>query len=149
MVCLGVGLFGFILFETLCASWNCLSISFTKIGKFSKIIFWNRFSISCSLSSFQHPHDLNVDAFNVIPEAPLYQPHFLDSSFFIFWGCSKSAFSVLLSCKPLAQSSSSSNLLLTPYGVFFTSVIVFCTLTALFLVSISIFMFSIFLLRFD
>ena len=50
MMCLGVGLFGFILVGILCASWTCVSISFTKLGKFSVIIFSNRFPISCSFS---------------------------------------------------------------------------------------------------
>ena len=39
MICLCMGLFGFILFGTLFASWICMSISFTKLGKFSFIIF--------------------------------------------------------------------------------------------------------------
>ena len=51
MMCLGVGLFASILFGTLCASWTCLSIFFTKLGKLSLIIFSNRFPISCSFSS--------------------------------------------------------------------------------------------------
>ena len=51
MVCLGVVLFASILFGTLCASWSCMSISFTKLGMFSFIIFSNKFSISCCSSS--------------------------------------------------------------------------------------------------
>ena len=51
MMCLGVVLFGSNLFGTLCASWTCMSISFTKLGKFSFIIFSSKFSISCSSSS--------------------------------------------------------------------------------------------------
>ena len=35
----------------LCASWTCMSISFTKLGKICFIIFSNKFPISCSLSS--------------------------------------------------------------------------------------------------
>ena len=46
LMCLGVDLFAPILFGTLCASWTCMSISFTKLGKFSFIIFSNRFPIS-------------------------------------------------------------------------------------------------------
>nr|KAF6460621.1 hypothetical protein HJG59_011526 [Molossus molossus] len=51
MMCLGVGLLWFILFGTLCSSWTCMSVSFTKLGKFSAIIVSKRFSISCSLPS--------------------------------------------------------------------------------------------------
>ena len=46
-----MGLFASILFGTLCASWTCMSISFTKLGKFSFTIFSNRFPFFCSLSS--------------------------------------------------------------------------------------------------
>ena len=42
-----VGLLEFLL-GTPCASWICMLISFTRLGKFSVIIFSNRFSISCS-----------------------------------------------------------------------------------------------------
>ena len=38
-------------FWGLCASWTYMSISFTKLGKFSFIIFSNKFSISYSSSS--------------------------------------------------------------------------------------------------
>ena len=46
-----VFLFGSNLFGTLCASRTCMSSSFAKLGKFSFIIFSNKFSISCSSSS--------------------------------------------------------------------------------------------------
>ena len=39
MICLGVGLFASIITGTLCASWTCKSVSFTKSGKFSFTIF--------------------------------------------------------------------------------------------------------------
>ena len=51
MMCLGVGLFASILFGTHCVSWTCISISFTKLGKFSFIIFSNRFPTSYSFYS--------------------------------------------------------------------------------------------------
>ena len=51
MICLGVSLFASVVFDTLCASWTCMSISLTKLGKFSFIIFSNRFTISYSFSS--------------------------------------------------------------------------------------------------
>ena len=48
---LSVVLFGSNFLETLNASWTFMSISFTKLGKFSLNIFSNRFPISCSFSS--------------------------------------------------------------------------------------------------
>ena len=51
MLCLQVGLLAHILFGTLCALWTYMSISFTKLGKFSFIVFSSRFPISCSCSS--------------------------------------------------------------------------------------------------
>ena len=55
MMCLAVGLFGFILFGTLSTSWTCMFIYFTKLGKCSFIIFSIRFPISCSFSSSGTP----------------------------------------------------------------------------------------------
>ena len=43
-VCLGVDLFGFILFGTLSASWIWMSVSFPSLGKFAAIIFSSMFS---------------------------------------------------------------------------------------------------------
>uniref|UniRef100_A0A9L0SPR2 Uncharacterized protein n=1 Tax=Equus caballus TaxID=9796 RepID=A0A9L0SPR2_HORSE len=51
IVCLGVGLFGFILFGTFCASWIKTSVSFPRLGKFSAIISPNKLSASFSLFS--------------------------------------------------------------------------------------------------
>ena len=51
MTCLGVVLFGFNLFGTLCAFWTCIIYFLCQIGKFSFIIFSNKFSVSCSSSS--------------------------------------------------------------------------------------------------
>ena len=49
MMCLGVFLFGSNFSGTLWVSWiSWKSISFTRLGKFSFIIFSNKFSISCS-----------------------------------------------------------------------------------------------------
>ena len=50
MMCLGMGLFRFILIGILCASWTCILFSFTRLGKFSAIICSNRFSIPLSHS---------------------------------------------------------------------------------------------------
>ena len=48
-----------------------MSISFTKLGKFSFIIFFlNRFPISRSVSSpSSTPYDVNVGTLEVVPEA--------------------------------------------------------------------------------
>ena len=50
MMCLDLGLFGFILFGIICASWTYMSISFTRLGKFS-VMFSNRCSIFCTIST--------------------------------------------------------------------------------------------------
>ena len=44
IMCLGLGLFGFILLGTLQASWIWVSFSFPKVGKFSAIISSNKTS---------------------------------------------------------------------------------------------------------
>ena len=51
-MCLGVFYFGSNFFGTLWDSWTSWkSISFARLGKFSLIIFSNKFSISCTCSS--------------------------------------------------------------------------------------------------
>ena len=48
-----------------------MSLSFTRLGKFSSIIFSNKFSISCSSSSPSGtPYDSDVGALKVVPEVP-------------------------------------------------------------------------------
>ena len=52
MMCLGVCFLGYDFFDTLWASWTSWkSISYARLGKFSFIMFSNKFSISCSSSS--------------------------------------------------------------------------------------------------
>ena len=55
MMCLAVGLFGFLFIQTLCASWICVTFFLINIGKFSIITFSNRFPIPCSSSSSDIP----------------------------------------------------------------------------------------------
>ena len=50
MMCVDMGLFASTLFGILCTFWTCMSIPFTKLGKFSFTIFSNRFPLSCSFS---------------------------------------------------------------------------------------------------
>ena len=76
MMCLGVGFFGFILFGTLHSSWICMSISCTKLRKFSVIIF---FQIGCKcfyLFLFLPAHIWCecLYAWNH-PRGPLHYPH--------------------------------------------------------------------------
>ena len=55
MMYLGMDLFASIIIGTLCNSWACMSISFTKLRKFSFSIFSDRFPISWSFSSSGTP----------------------------------------------------------------------------------------------
>ena len=80
MICLGVGLFASILFGTPC---NSMSISFTKLGNFSFIIFSKRFVIPGSLSSSGTPMmGICWNAWSC-PRGCLHYPHVL-GFFFLF-----------------------------------------------------------------
>ena len=63
-MCLGVFCLGFTLFGILLVSWIWVIISFPILRKFSIIISSSIFSWSCFFSSY----DLNVGAFNIVPE---------------------------------------------------------------------------------
>ena len=69
-MCLSVFPFGFILPGTLCASWTWLIISLLVFGKFSAIMSSNIFSspFFLCLFSFWDPYNVNIGAFNVVPE---------------------------------------------------------------------------------
>ena len=75
-MCLGVLLFGSNFFGTLWASWTSWkSISFTRLGKFSFIIFSNKFFHFLLLFfSFWHPYNLDIGTFPVLKEVqkPLF-----------------------------------------------------------------------------
>ena len=64
-MCLGVFLFGFILYGTLCASWTWVNVSFPRLGKFSAIISSNIFS-GPFLFSFWDLYNVNISAFDVV-----------------------------------------------------------------------------------
>ena len=68
MMFFGVGLLTSIIIEALFVPWTYMSISFTKSGKFSFIIFSDRFPISCSFF-FWHSYEANVGTLKVVPEA--------------------------------------------------------------------------------
>lgn len=59
-VCLGVGLFRFILFGTVWAFWIRMSVSLPKIGKFLVIICFKRFSISFCYSNWESSTALSL-----------------------------------------------------------------------------------------
>ena len=67
-MCLSAFLLGFILPETLCASWTWSTISSPMLGKFLAIISSNIFSDLFSLFFFWDPYNVNVGAFTVVPE---------------------------------------------------------------------------------
>ena len=99
MICLGEGLFASILFGTHCASWTCMSLSFTKLGAFSFHCFFKMISnLLLFLFPFWHPYDLNVGLFQVVPEVPqplltffwILVSSFCSSWMFISSFCSKS-----------------------------------------------------------
>lgn len=70
MICLSVGLIGFVLFLSLCASWIWVSISIFKFGKFSAIISSNIFSTPfLSLSCFWDPYNMFISMFDVVPRS--------------------------------------------------------------------------------
>ena len=87
-MCLGVVLFGSNLFETLCPSWTRMSISFTKLGKFSFIIFSNNFSIYCFSSL------LGTLMFQMLVHLKLSQRFLICPCFFEFFFLS----TVLIEC---------------------------------------------------
>ena len=85
MMCLGVGLFASILFGILCASWTCMSISFTKLGKISFNIFSNRFPISCCFYSPLTPLWCRCWNAGSCPRGCLHYSHFDEDWYFLLF----------------------------------------------------------------
>ena len=103
-MCLGVFLLGFDVFGTLRTSWICMSISFTRLGKFSFIIFSNKFSISCSSSSpFGTPMIQMLECLKLCQKFLSLSSFFLNSCFFILFWLNVSFF-VLLQIADLSHS---------------------------------------------
>ena len=128
MVCLGVGLF-----DTLSASWIGVSISSTRLGKFSIIIFSHRFSISHSLSSPSSIPMIRMSIHLRLSQMLLT----LSSSFlnYFYFCCSDWVFSASLSFNSLICSSASCPPLLIPWNVFFMSDCFFFMFSVCFYVS--------------
>lgn len=70
IMCLSVGLFGFIMFGTFCASWTWMSVFFAKLGNISAIIFSNRFSFLSLSLLLWYSYNANINMIDVIPEVP-------------------------------------------------------------------------------
>ena len=92
---------------TLHAPWICVTISFTRLEKFSAIISSNRFSNPCSLFFFWYSYDANVVAPDVVPKD--FRPSSFCKILFTFW-YSVGVLTVILSSKLLTPSSATSNL---------------------------------------
>ena len=110
-----------------------MSGSFAMLGKFLAIISWNIFFCSLlSLSSLWHPYNMDIGAFNIVPESETLFICF--QSFFPLF-CSASMISTNLSSTLLIHSSVSCILLLAASNEFFISVIVFCISSCLSFIS--------------
>ena len=129
MICLEVGLFGFLLIGTLCVSWTCVTFSLITLVKFSIITFSNKLSIPCSSSSPSGIPIIWIYYISCFLAAPLSYLH-------SFW-----VFLCTLSSTSLIRISASSSLLLIPSTEFFSSEIVFFISSwPLLIVSVSFFM---------
>ena len=55
-----------LVWNSFCASWTCMPISFARLQRFSAIISSNRFSVPSSFSFFQEPYNANDSMLDVI-----------------------------------------------------------------------------------
>ena len=87
MMCLGVFFFGSNFFGTLWASWTSWkSISFTRLGKFSFIIYSSKLSSSCCRSFPSGTPIIRIlECFRLSQRFERLSPFFLDSCFFILF----------------------------------------------------------------
>ena len=120
-MCLGLFLFGFILYGTLCASWTWVAISFPMLGKFSTIISSNIFSDPFFFSSSSGTPIVQM-LVHLMSQTSLRLSSILFILFSLF--CSLAVISTVLSSSSLIHSSASVILLLIPSRVFLISVIV-------------------------
>ena len=122
-----VFLLGFILYETLWASWIWVAISFPMLGNFLTIIS-NIFSYIFSSSS-GIPYNSNICMLNVVTE---FSETILISFHYFFFILLCLSYFYHLSSSSLIYSSASDSLLLFPSSVFLISVTVaYCWLSIL------------------
>ena len=120
MMCLGVGLFAFISFRTLSSSWTCMSISFTKLGKFLSVYLQIEFQF---LALFSSPS--GTPMMQMLESLKLSQRLIMLSSVFwiLFSFCYMDwLFFASLCSKSLISFSALFILLLFPYKFFFISI---------------------------
>ena len=122
-----VFLWGFILYETLWASWIWVAISFPMLGNFMTIIS-NIFSYLFSSSS-GIPYNSNICMLNVVTE---FSETILISFHYFFFILLCLSYFYHLSSSSLIYSSASDSLLLFPSSVFLISVTVLLTGDCLF-----------------
>jgi len=116
-MCVGIILFGFILYGTLCASWTWLTISFSMLGDFSTIISLKIFSYPFFLFPSSGTHIIQMLVHLIWSQRCLR----LSSALFILFAlfCSSEVISISLFSILLIHSSASDILLLISSGVFF------------------------------
>ena len=122
-MCLGVLLFGLILYGTLCPSWTWMTVSFSRLGKFSPVISSNMFSAPFYLSSPSGTPILWIFVHLILSQRALKLSSFLFILFPFF--CLVAVISTTPSLSLLIHFSVSFSLQLIPSSVFFISVTVF------------------------
>ena len=70
IICLSVDLLGLILFKVLCGSWTCMSVSFTRLGKFSASVSLKSFCPFLSLYSLWDSYNTNILTLDNVTKAP-------------------------------------------------------------------------------
>ena len=117
LICMRLGMFllEFILYETLCASWTWLTISFSMLGKFSTIVSSKFFSYPFFFSS-SGTHIVRMLVRLILSQRSLRLSSVLFILFSLF--CSSQVISTILSSNSLICSSASDILLLIPSRVF-------------------------------
>ena len=96
----------------LCASWILISLSFLRWGKFLAIMSSDMFSSPLSLFSFWEPCNVNISAFDIVPEiSKLSLFYFI--LFFSFFYSRKLIFTTLSSSSLICSSLSFSPLLIS------------------------------------